>query len=466
MDSGSIEIITGPMQSGKCHGLGTKILIADGKTKEVEKIVIGDRVMGANSYPCVVSSTTKGRGEMFLVGQSKANSYTVNRDHILSLKNTKGEIVNVSVDSYMMLSEKFKSNYFGYTNVVNYPNNYGVSDDEAYLAGYFGSDPLEDKYVYCSLTVRASLFIGIVEKLGSIGTSNSTGQPIISIYIFSEDNFEESKLINLIKSLGLVVKKVITRHTEYDDEYALLIYGNELPFFQWRSWKGLIKSTQFDLYSRLSAISITPIGINDFYGFTIEGSNHLYMLEDFTVTHNTTELLRRALCDASVKRDVLFINHALDTRSSGPFSTHNLLYKDKISHPHITTMSTPTLPTLEEVKKYHTMCVDEAQFFPDLGNVVDYAEKLNKRVIVSGLIGDSNRGNFGNILTLMTKADKFDLLHASCIKCAEEMTEGTVNAYFTHRTSESKDQISVGGSDQYIPVCRKHYISLNENKNQ
>ena len=98
--------------------------------------------------------------------------------------------------------------------------------------------------------------------------------------------------------------------------------------------------------------------------------------------------------------------------------------------------------------------------------VVDYAEKMGKRVIVSGLTGDSNRENFGNILTLTTKADKFDLLHASCIKCAEETNGRALDAIFTHRISNDMSQINIGGSDKYIPLCRKHYISLNKEKNQ
>lgn len=467
MESGCIEIITGPMQSGKCHGKGTMILMASGHTKEVEKIVVGDRIMGANSNVCTVYSVTKGRGEMFRVNQSKANSYTVNRDHVLSLRNVQGDVVNVSVDNYMFLSKEFKNNYFGYTNVVNYPNAELTSENEAYVKGYFGLEPLEDEYLYSSLVSRMALFVGIMEKNAVHQTVTSTGQTVISIHVFSDDYFDGYRLITLIKSLGLVVQKVgmLTHTLQGNEGYNLLIYGNELSYFPWRKWDGVIKSGKFDAYNRLSTISIEPIGIDDFYGFTIEGPNHLYMLEDFTVTHNTTELIRRALCDASVRRKVLFINSALDTRSPDVFSTHNLLYDgQKMKHPNVTPLKVYELPPLDQVEQYHTICIDEAQFFQDLSIVIDYAEKLNKRVIVSGLTGDYLRKNFGSILTLATKADKFDLLCASCIKCAEEGSTHAVNAIFTHRTSNNTNQIDVGGQEEYIPVCRKHYISLNKEK--
>lgn len=466
MASGSIEIITGPMQSGKCHGKGTMILMANGRTKEVEKIVVGDEIMGANSNVCVVYSVTKGRGEMFRVHQSKANSYTVNLDHVLSLRNVQGEVVNVSVNNYMLLSKEFKNTYFGYTNVVNYPYASTTSESEAYEAymeGFFGIDPLDDEYLYSSLKSRMFLFAGIMEKNAVNQIVKSTGQTVISMQVFLNDYLDDHRLITLIKSLGLVVRK--TEITGKYQGYNLIIYGSELPYFPWIKWKGSIKSGKFDPYNRLSTLSIEPIGIDDFYGFTIEGSNHLYMLEDFTVTHNTTELIRRALCDASVKRKVLFINSALDTRSPDIFSTHNLLYDgQKMKHPNVIPLKVYELPPLDIVEPYHTICIDEAQFFSDLSLVIDYAEKLNKRVIVSGLTGDYLRKNFGNILTLVTKANKFDLLCASCIKCAEEESVYAVDAHFTHRTSDNTNQIDVGGQEGYIPVCRKHYILLNKEK--
>jgi thymidine kinase len=466
MESGSIEIITGPMQSGKCHGKGTMILMATGLTKEVEKIVVGDNIMGANSNICVVYSVTKGRGEMFRVNQSKANSYTVNLDHVLSLRNVQGEVVNVSVNNYSLLSKEFKDKYFGYSNVVNYPYAGIPSEseiDEAYVKGFYGIDPLEDEYLYSSLITRMFLFVGIMEKNAVNQVVESTGQTVICIHVFLNDYFDDHRLITLIKSLGLIVRKMEIPRQYLG--YNLIIYGNELPYFPWIKWKESIKSGNFDPYSRLSTLSIEPIGIDDFYGFTIEGTNHLYMLEDFTVTHNTTELIRRTLCDASVKRKVLFINSALDTRSPEIFSTHNLLYDgQKMKHPNVTPLKVYELPHLDQVEQYHTICIDEAQFFPDLSLVVDYAEKLNKRVIVSGLTGDYLRNNFGNILTLATKANKFNLLCASCIKCAEEGSIYAVNAHFTHRTSDNTNQIDVGGQEEYIPVCRKHYILLNKEK--
>jgi hypothetical protein len=38
-------------------------------------------------------------------------------------------------------------------------------------------------------------------------------------------------------------------------------------------------------------IEVTPLGKGDYYGFELEGKDRLFLLGDFTVTHNTTTAL-------------------------------------------------------------------------------------------------------------------------------------------------------------------------------
>jgi len=187
----------------------------------------------------------------------------------------------------------------------------------------------------------------------------------------------------------------------------------------------------------------------------------------------STTLLGRLGCDAAIGRNVLYINHSSDVRSTDnePFSTHNQLYKNsKLSAVNnLTATSLGELPAYKHVKQYHTIGIDEAQFFTNLFEVVNYAEKNGSRVIVAGLVGNAKRETFGDILSLVPKADKFELLHASCVKCAATSVESgffpsSVPAPFTCKIAGDKEQtIDVGGIDKYIPVCRKHYLELNEN---
>tara|TARA_B100000161_G_C33448801_1_gene368112 strand:- start:113 stop:691 length:579 start_codon:yes stop_codon:yes gene_type:complete len=121
---------------------------------------------------------------------------------------------------------------------------------------------------------------------------------------------------------------------------------------------------------------------------------------------------------------------------------------------------------LEEIQKNKTISstrsdsieyviVDEAQFFQHLYTFcVICLEKLNINVIVTGLDGDYKRKPMGEILNLLPIANTITKLSARCNICNNE-------AIFTHRISKEKEQVLIGGSDKYIPLCRFHYVSEN-----
>lgn len=181
----------------------------------------------------------------------------------------------------------------------------------------------------------------------------------------------------------------------------------------------------------------------------------------------TTTLLSRLLCDSSnPNRKILFINSNIDTRSTRAHSTHNPFYKDPSSiPPNITMKSCDTLPSLKDIENYDNIYIDEAQFFGEdlVKCVIEYVDIAKKHVTVSGLVADSNRHEFGNILCLVTYADKCTQLHnALCVKCFDT-AKLPVEAIFTHKLTPHHDasRIESGGSDKYIPLCRKHYLEYN-----
>ncbi|HDY89428.1 MAG TPA: hypothetical protein ENH82_15095 [bacterium] len=112
---------------GKCLGRGTKILMFNGKVKNVEEIKINEQLIGPDSKPRKIISLAYGKGEMYWVRQKKGIDYRVNKDHILSLKRSrneggykKGDIINISIEEYIKKSNKFKSNYKGYKTSVEF----------------------------------------------------------------------------------------------------------------------------------------------------------------------------------------------------------------------------------------------------------------------------------------------------------------------------------------------------------
>lgn len=178
----------------------------------------------------------------------------------------------------------------------------------------------------------------------------------------------------------------------------------------------------------------------------------------------SSESLRRLLIDEEIGFNVVYINHSSDTRSSGPFSTHNPLYKKTLENDRkIKFLSSDTLKGLtEQIKEFHIIGVDEAQFFPDLAEVVlSWVEDLNKKVIVAGLTADFQRKRFGQLLDLEPFADSFTRLTSYCLPCARSKRKKIIDAIFTHRTVKFDGQVQVGGAETYIPVCRRCYKSLN-----
>ena len=75
--------------SAGCLSKGTKVLMFDGSFKEVEYIEVGDKLMGIDSTPRTVLSTTSGTEQMYWIRQLKGMDYRVNESHILSLKRLK-----------------------------------------------------------------------------------------------------------------------------------------------------------------------------------------------------------------------------------------------------------------------------------------------------------------------------------------------------------------------------------------
>lgn len=105
---------------------------------------------------------------------------------------------------------------------------------------------------------------------------------------------------------------------------------------------------------------------------------------------------------------------------------------------------------------YQHILINEAQFFSDLKEiVVKWCDDYGKNIIVSGLNGDFKREKFGKISDLLSYADHVEMVKGYCKLCGSKSPS---YALFTMRTGSETDQTVVGGEDNYIPVCRKHYL--------
>lgn len=189
-----------------------------------------------------------------------------------------------------------------------------------------------------------------------------------------------------------------------------------------------------------------------------DGSNnkvgYLTIIMGCMFAQKTTELLKRIRRYESIGYKVLVVNFHHDTRyGSNCISSHDI---DK--HP-ARPLGVLSDLTDEEICNYNVIVIDEGQFFPDLHKTVtNWVDNFAVHVVVSGLDGDSERRPFGDLLRLIPHAEEVVRLNAYCSKCRD----GTI-ANFSCRLKESNEQISIGAADQYLPMCRSHYLTYKDN---
>jgi thymidine kinase len=162
----------------------------------------------------------------------------------------------------------------------------------------------------------------------------------------------------------------------------------------------------------------------------------------------STELIKRINRHKLLDRKVLSITHASDNRYS---SSNDIVTHDR--------MKTDAVPLTDlraaDVLNYDVICIEEAQFFDNLYNIVnEWVHIYNKFVIVCGLDGDFKAEPFIDILKLIPLADDIVKLHALCMDCKD----GTLANFSKRINNDKKDErLLVGCNDMYKSVCRKHF---------
>jgi RecA/RadA recombinase len=115
---GRIVEIQGPPS---CHAKGSLIMGYDGNLIKAEDVRVGTVLMGPDSKPRTVKSVHSGTDMLYeFTPTSAAEPFTVNSNHILSLKRARGkkknskrvgEIIEIPVREYLNTSKTFKKNY-------------------------------------------------------------------------------------------------------------------------------------------------------------------------------------------------------------------------------------------------------------------------------------------------------------------------------------------------------------------
>jgi superfamily II DNA or RNA helicase len=139
---GVLKIAT---NGGKCLGLGTPVLRYDGRVVPVEVIKEGDLLMGPNSEPRRVMSTTRGYGQLYLIEPNKGRPWVCNDVHVLTLVNSAtDQVIDVPLSEYLRTNKTFKHVHKQFSVGVDFPDTGTALPVDPYFLGVWLGDGRKD----------------------------------------------------------------------------------------------------------------------------------------------------------------------------------------------------------------------------------------------------------------------------------------------------------------------------------
>jgi len=273
-------ILEVPCGRGKCLAKDTPIMMYDGTICPVRDLQVGDVIMGDDSCPRTILSLARGQEMMYRICGDDGEYYVVNESHILSLQqNDDHSIVDISLVDYLASTT---DSLRGYRVSIDFEEKYVTSDPYSLGRYIYNLDNIPFEYIWNTRTVRIQLLAGILDSYGYYRNSTKNvyyikiPSPPGSLDQSVPGGTVDSEIVYLVRSLGFPIRQ---------NGNKFVIYGtSEIPV---KILKRLDVSTVDNTYS----ITVEPIGVDDYYGFEIDG-NRRFVLGDFTVTHNTIMALK------------------------------------------------------------------------------------------------------------------------------------------------------------------------------
>lgn len=352
---GDTTLLIAPSNVGKCHGIDTPIMMADGTIKMVQDIKTGDQVMGPDGKPRNVLGTTRGRGPLYkIIPKSGGESWVCNDVHVLSLRPGKEEyryrksdIHNIPLNEYLTKSKNYKkimrlwrvglefdhkelpldpylfglwlgdgsehcapltsadkriqNDWSGWIDSMGDGAKRGKSNALLREMGVLDNKHIPHDYLTSSRAQRLELLAGIIDSDGCRENSTMT--------VCQKRRRLIDDVAFLARSLGFEV--TVTNTIKKDQNgtpgtyYLAVVRGkvSEIP-----SRLGRKQSKDQKRNPLISGFRVEPLGEGDYYGFELDG-DHLYLLGDFTVTHNTSACITTICENLRRQKSVLFLTH-------------------------------------------------------------------------------------------------------------------------------------------------------------
>lgn len=342
-------LLNGPPGTGKCLAPGTEILMFDGTIRKVEHIKVGDKLMGPDSNPRTVMSLASGRDNMFHVVPTKGSSYTVNEPHILSVK-TSGthKITNISVADFLNKPKSWQEKAKGYRSKVVFVTK-SVPLDPYFLGLWLGDGDSSDVRITTKDTEVIEFLNSLAKDLSqtvskyeypercpSYAIVNKSGENVIRtelkklevlnnkhiplLYKANDYSVQRNVLAGILDADGSFDKKgkvfdFINKNEILANDVAYIARSLGLAAYVSVCQKTCVNNGVEGTYFRVCisgdltiipckiarkipsernsvkdvlkvGIQIVPAGVGDYFGFELDGDK-LFLLADFTVTHNT-----------------------------------------------------------------------------------------------------------------------------------------------------------------------------------
>lgn len=285
-------VISALAGSGKCLAYGTEVLMYDGSIQKVENIVVGDKVMGDDSTPRTVLSTTHGYQGQRMIITDKSDCWLCNDVHILTVTkeplsvNPNAELFDIPINEiennpeYIKDEDGYYKNLFLIRTAVDF-HEHPTDNDPFYIGSVFAPIHkfIPKKWLTSTIEDRGQILRGLFERYGMWTAENNkvmlrfdSGMDMLSL-------FNEIKY--LLNSMGMTYnyemsssKKKNGAIIDFD-----MSYDDLSPYFDGKGPKRT--SIKF---------RVQKTNDSDYYGFTLDG-NGRFLLGDFVITHNTTTLV-------------------------------------------------------------------------------------------------------------------------------------------------------------------------------
>lgn len=349
---------------GKCLGKDTQVKRSNGANALAQDIVVGDQLMGPDSKPRTVLSTTRGKGELYTIRPKRGKPWVCNWAHILVVVHTgTGVVTEISVEEFLKKPPSWQFSQKIFHVGTEFPRQPPPSVDPWFLGVWYGDGTKDLRGVSVTtpdaevisglqdIATQWGMHLGRNEKKGSkaatyriAGTRQESahGNLLIramrEIYLSTDglpdcvmrgsrdvrleflaglidsDGYKKDEchceivtkskqwsedIISLSRSLGIQAFSCEKTGVKgYDDRvYYRVNLGGDLSVIPTRIERKKFTEPNKKDMNRVG-FTIEPAGVGEFFGWELD-QDGLFLLGDFTVTHNSSLLI--GICDENMR---------------------------------------------------------------------------------------------------------------------------------------------------------------------